>query len=339
MPKDARAERELVAVYIVTYRRHTMLRRSIASVLAQTHADLKLWVVNDDPADAAVAEIVASFEDSRAELYQPVRKRGPAANFNLVYREQGADFAALLEDDNWWQPTFLESQLAALRAYPEAPIVVGNERIWRECTDGGWSDTGRTIWPFRDIVEKAPSVEDICGSATICNSSVLVRVDRDHDLLTPETIPADVTEHFRDRLLPGKVLLNGEALVNYAETLQTVRGNGSLWGQYQVLLIGSVFVAAQGTTQRARIAARLWRSAGPATSPRAVTLVMTGLKIREARSLVYGAPIMALLRAAIFLIKQPQRLGAIMGGEKARCSEMQFLADAPLTNAIIGSFT
>ena len=40
----------LVAVYVVTFRRHQMLRRAIASVVAQTYANA-VKVVNDDPED------------------------------------------------------------------------------------------------------------------------------------------------------------------------------------------------------------------------------------------------------------------------------------------------
>jgi glycosyltransferase involved in cell wall biosynthesis len=38
-----------VTVIIVTWRRHEMLRRAIRSALDQTHRDLSILVVNDDP--------------------------------------------------------------------------------------------------------------------------------------------------------------------------------------------------------------------------------------------------------------------------------------------------
>ena len=187
----------LIAVYIVTFRRHQMLRRAIASVAAQTHAKMVVKVVNDDPADEMVAEIVHEFGDNRISLFSPIEKCGPTRNFNLVFEERDADYVSLLEDDNWWEPSFLEEQLRVLKKHPDAPLVVGNQRIWQELPDGSWLDTSQTIWPVSSLQVHNLSVEEICGSARICNSSMLIRVERAHELLVPDTIPVDVTEHFR----------------------------------------------------------------------------------------------------------------------------------------------
>ena len=202
----------LIAVYIVTFRRHQMLRRAIASVLAQTYAHIVVKVVNDDPDDNAVEDIVRGADDTRVSVFAPVVKRGPTRSFNLVFEEQNADYVSLLEDDNWWEPGFLEQQLRALESSPDCLLVVANERLWRESNDCGWLDTKLTIWPFADLRRHDFSrIEDL-GTAKICNSAMLVRVVRDRHLRTPDTIPVDVTEHFRERLLPPFVLLNGVPL-------------------------------------------------------------------------------------------------------------------------------
>ena len=321
----------LIAVYIVTFRRHQMLRRAIASVAAQTHAKMVVKVVNDDPADEMVAEIVREFGDNRISLFSPIEKCGPTRNFNLVFEERDADYVSLLEDDNWWEPSFLEEQLRVLKKHPDAPLVVGNQRIWQELPDGSWLDTSQTIWPVSSLQVHNLSVEEICGSARICNSSMLIRVERACELLIPDTIPVDVTEHFRERLLAPDLPINGSPLVNFAVTLQTVRKKDETWGAYQCLLIGSVFAAASrgGATQR--LASRLWKDCGSNTSPRAVSLVATGVVFREARALLREAPVWALVRFGIWLTRRPVRLPKLLSIRRRFVDELVFLVTAPLT--------
>jgi glycosyltransferase involved in cell wall biosynthesis len=332
------AARPTIAVYIVTYRRHQMLKRAIKSVLAQTHSQLCLRVVNDDPADEAVGEIVDSFHNPRVTLFHPVEKRGATRNFNLVFQERDAPFSALLEDDNWWEPTFLESQLRVLESHSDSPIVVGNERIWEELPQNQWQDTGRTIWPFQDVRTHEVTLESLCGGSTLCNSSMLVRTSMAAHLLTPDFIPADVTEHYRERLMPMRFPLNGEALTNYAKTLSSARRSDETWGRHQTALIGSIFIALGGRAKREALARSLWRGAVSPLSPRATTLVSVGLALSEARPLLGAAPTAALARAALHYARNPNRMREVrrLRGEMGR--ELDFLSAAPVVRDLVEKF-
>ncbi len=157
----------LIAVYLVTYHRHEMLRRALASVIAQTHRNLVVRVVNDDPYDGVVAEIVEAFADTRVTLFKPLERRGATRNFNLMFADREAEFVSLLEDDNWWEPTFLATMAQALARHPDQGLVVGNERIWRELSDGSWRNTGQVLWAFRDVRIHTYRLEEICGSAKL----------------------------------------------------------------------------------------------------------------------------------------------------------------------------
>lgn len=325
----------MIAVYVVTYRRHQLLRRAIASVLAQTHRNLRLLVVNDDPDDAVVAQILADFTDDRLSLFEPLQKRGATGSFALVFEEAEADFVALLEDDNWWEPEFLASQIGVLDKRPESNVVVGNERIWREESDGSWINTGRTIWSFGDIREHHFTLESICGSAIYCNSSALVRVTMRRAFAVPASIPVDVTEHFRERTFTEPVLLNGAALTNYSETLETARDvTGVRWSHYQQLLIGSCMIALPSAAARRELAQRLWLGVPGPRTPRAVTLVLTGLSIPEASSLLREAPLAALMRAALTVFR---RRGMLLRGKinGEMTDALRFLVNAPLTQALV----
>src|SRR5207244_3257556 len=101
-------------VYVVTYRRPHLLRRALGSLLTQTFQDWVARVVNDDPSDERVHSSISDLDDPRISLFEPARRRGGAANFNLAFQERACEFGSILEDDNWWEPGFLESMVAAL---------------------------------------------------------------------------------------------------------------------------------------------------------------------------------------------------------------------------------
>jgi glycosyltransferase involved in cell wall biosynthesis len=330
------SERPIVQVYLITHRRSHLLRRAIISVLNQTYGNFKLKIVNDAPDDLATFEVIESFHDPRLSLFLPVAKRGPTRNFNLAFEEAHTSYVSLLEDDNWWEPTFLEEMYRTLTAHPEASVVVGNERIWREVADGSWHDTGKTIWDFDGEKSVQLSIEDICGHAQICNSAMLVRLAAADDHTTPNEIPVDVTEHFRERTFSDPIVRMGKPLVNYAETINTARlKGGSLWGSYQCLLIGSVFMALSDRRPRRILARKLWRQCPSNASPRAVTLVTTGFLMHEARDLVWSAPVVAIARFLLWGARRPLQLQAMLGLRNRYKEELHFLMHAPLTQRLV----
>jgi glycosyltransferase involved in cell wall biosynthesis len=326
----------IVAVYLVTYHRPTMLPRALASVLSQTYRSFFVRVVNDDPFDTSVNSIVSAFNDDRIMMFEPAVKRGATKNFNLMFREREAQFVAMLEDDNWWEPTFLEKMISVLLANPSDTLAVANERIWRELSDNRWEETHRLVWSFVDTRRHQVSLEELCGSTTIRNSSTIFRLAAGQDdLRTPDSIPVDVTEHFREGLLNKRILVVGEPLVNFAETIETARSKSDVWAMYQALLIGSVFVAAPTKEIRRIISRRLWKSCAPGASPRAVSLIATGYAFEEARYLLADAPRIAICRFFVWLARHPTRIYSFGRLTKSHKCELKFLVTAPLTQQIV----
>ena len=329
---------DLVAVYIVTFRRHAMFRRALASVIAQTHENLIVRVVNDDPSDREVRLLIDSVGDRRVNLFTPCERRGATRNFNLMFGEREAPFVALLEDDNWWEPTYLAHLLALLKANSSEIVAISNERVWQENEDGSWTDTGRCIWPFVDTKTHSLSIQEIAGSARLCNSGTLYRLDG-RELRTPDTIPPDVSEHFRERLLPPSLMLSGAPLVNFAQTISTVRTkSGEKWGFYQVLLIGSLFIATRDAAVQSELAATLWRDCPDPISPRAVALMTAGLAVPEARALMRRAPLLSLLRFTLWLLRKPSRLSQYLRVRRTQRAELDWLVAAPLSKELASNF-
>lgn len=111
-----------ITVGIPTYNRSRMLRRSIASVLRQTHRRFIL-VVSDNASDDATADVVASFGDPRI-VYRPLQRNiGRAANFNRLIELAETEFLLLLGDDDQLQPEHLSRSLRALRRWPTAGLA------------------------------------------------------------------------------------------------------------------------------------------------------------------------------------------------------------------------
>ena len=96
---------------------------SIRSVLAQTHRDLRLVVVDDGSTDAT-ASIVTALTDPRLTLVWQVNAGVAAArNRGMAVVEGGA--LLFLDADDWLAPAALATLSATLDAAPEAVAAVG----------------------------------------------------------------------------------------------------------------------------------------------------------------------------------------------------------------------
>jgi glycosyltransferase involved in cell wall biosynthesis len=319
-----------VAVYVVTYRRTHLLRRALKSLIAQSHDDFVATVLNDDPSDNSVADLIAELGDKRITLSLPLIKRGGPGNFNLAFEESGCQYASILEDDNWWEPEFLAHMLAALVKHPAIDIASGNQRLWREQADGTWTDRGKCIWTDQSDRVYQTTFEAACGSQTISNSALLFKTRLASTWLTPDDIPIDVTEHFRERVIAQPVLLVGRPLVNFAETLVSNRdSSGMVWGAYQVLLVGSMFCATRPSDRRVR-AQELWKSVNDKLSPRAISLLMAAVVILEARELWKQAPLRSKLRFLVTALRHPLGLLESINVREKHREHWDFLVNSPL---------
>lgn len=104
-----------VSVIMPAYNAAATVRASVASVLAQTHRNLELVVVDDGSKDASVA-IVSQMAaaDSRIVLWRQPRNAGVAAARNAGIALATGTHVAFLDSDDRWHPEKLEVQLARL---------------------------------------------------------------------------------------------------------------------------------------------------------------------------------------------------------------------------------
>jgi glycosyltransferase involved in cell wall biosynthesis len=99
---------------------------AIDSVLAQTHRDWTMTIVDDGSSDATAA-VAASVHDARVRLIgQPNGGVSAARNRGLAATQ--ADAVLFLDADDWLSPEAMRDLAAALRADPGAVAAVGAYR-------------------------------------------------------------------------------------------------------------------------------------------------------------------------------------------------------------------
>jgi hypothetical protein len=182
-------------------------------------------------------------------------------------------FAALLEDDNWWEPAFLATMVAALQSRPEAVMAWANMRLWQEEPGGGWTDTGRNIWPRigPGLVRSFHWPVLLQGFDTLhSNGAMVYRGGKLTGCVVPAATPMVIMERAREFAMPDPWLLVTTPLANFAMTQTTSRGvNRTEWAQSQLLVSASFFHQVRLSPAAAR---SLWRKLG-AARPRSTVIL------------------------------------------------------------------
>jgi len=124
------SEAPLVSVVVPTRGGRGYLDAALASIRAQTMRDFEVCVVLDDPGSVAPPPLP---DDPRFHL-QRSGGVGAAAARNRGIATTRAAIIGFLDDDDLWEPTKLERQLAALTAAPEREVVVCRHRRRIEAT-------------------------------------------------------------------------------------------------------------------------------------------------------------------------------------------------------------
>jgi glycosyltransferase involved in cell wall biosynthesis len=302
-----------IRVYLLACRRPAMLRRALASLLAQTFHDWVCELHNDAPEDDFPRRLVAELADSRITLHHHEKNWGALAAFNHACAGAPEPFFSILEDDNWWAPTLLARLLAALETHPEAPVAWANLRFWRETPDGSWINENRTLWPVVEaqVVPVAqPQLIQFDGPLH-SNGAMLVRSSAAAHgrLILPPDVPFAAMENLRERFFRGPLLLVPEPLANFALTLGTARdGRLGRWAGQQALL-GAAFLSR--LKPPADAVERLWRSRR-AVRPRATSgLILAGIVARDLRFLSRAGPRDWIAFAAGFVRRPAVSLAAL----------------------------
>ena len=114
-----------VSVIVPTYQRRELVRRAVASVLAQTYGDFELIVIDDGSTDGT-GEALAGLDERLRYRWQP--NRGVAAARNAALRLARGSTVAFLDSDDRWLRDHLAVVTEVLARFPEAVLVTTTPR-------------------------------------------------------------------------------------------------------------------------------------------------------------------------------------------------------------------
>jgi glycosyltransferase involved in cell wall biosynthesis len=268
-----------------TCRRPQLLRRSLQSLLDQTCSDWVCELHNDAPEDESPERVLSELApgDGRFTYHRHDPAWGAVESFNHCFRGGAEAFAALLEDDNWWEPGLLATLLSAISPHPEVALVWANMRVWQENEDGSWADTGTTIWPT-GMATRAFDWPVLLQAfdGLHSNGAMLFRRPAGASGTVPPGTPFAIIEPVRERGLPGRSILVTQVLANYSLTRRTARsGERASWAEGQLLLAASFFGAVPLTAAAWDDLMARCRAARPRRTSLLLLLAVAGIRRRE----------------------------------------------------------
>lgn len=225
----------MVEIRVITYKRPHLLLRALNSILSQTDTKWRA-VVFDDSRDFESKAVVEALGDSRIEARQNPRNFGMVGNLSQAFESEalfhGSTHACILEDDNAFDPQWLEANLRAMSTHP-CRVMCRNYRVVDVLPDGTLQPTSRE--PMREIygdssryLDYQERIKEAFFSFTIGTSCFFWDVRSGIDLsITCEQVHGQLIEPIRSTCFRDPCWYEPEPLSSFSRFLdksQTPRG-------------------------------------------------------------------------------------------------------------------
>jgi glycosyltransferase involved in cell wall biosynthesis len=116
----------LVSVIITTHNRPKCAKRAVESVLNQTYKNVEIIIIDDiGNARDIVTEISGSI-NGNIRYKQIPQTPYIAESRNIGIKDATGDYIAFLDDDDYWLPEKLETQVEIFQRNPDIGLVCGN---------------------------------------------------------------------------------------------------------------------------------------------------------------------------------------------------------------------
>lgn len=159
----------LVSIIMPAYRVADYIVMALDSILAQTFTDYEIIVVNDGSPDTNELEHVLLVYGERI-VYVKQANAGPSAARNIAIRRARGKFLAFLDADDYWEPNFLDRQLAFFDRQPPVDLVYCDGLLV-----GDSPLTGRTFTELNPSVSEATFESLLSGDSTVILSGTIAR--------------------------------------------------------------------------------------------------------------------------------------------------------------------
>lgn len=110
----------LISVIIPLYNKEEQIGSTIESVLNQTFSDYEIVVVNDGSTDNGL-KTVESYHDPRIRIVSQKNSGVSVARNRGIHEAKGA-YIAFLDADDQWKKEYLQSQIDAIRSFPDCSV-------------------------------------------------------------------------------------------------------------------------------------------------------------------------------------------------------------------------
>ena len=117
-----------LTVIVTVYKRLQYLDTALKSLLNQT-CHLFEAIVTDDSNNSEIARICSRFDEVSLRYRANPTPLGIAENVRRVARGASTEYIAILNDDDCWEPEYVESLLFPLQKNPNAVVAFGDHWI------------------------------------------------------------------------------------------------------------------------------------------------------------------------------------------------------------------
>jgi glycosyltransferase involved in cell wall biosynthesis len=112
-----------VSIIIATYNRSSLLKECIASLLAQTHRDLEIIVVDDGSTDDTQATITDIVQKHKNVRYYLRPHHGAPATRNFGLTKATGEFIGFFDSDDLWPLNYIETMVKSLQSNPDFDVA------------------------------------------------------------------------------------------------------------------------------------------------------------------------------------------------------------------------
>lgn len=214
-----------VSVVIPTLGRPRLLLRAVESALGQSRTDLEILVVVDGP-DQMTVDAVSRIADPRVRIVPRRSRGGGGAARNSGVQAARARWIAFLDDDDWWEPGKLETQIPVAAASRFVHPVVASRIV----ADRGSGP--KPAWPRRLPAPDEPLGDYLFvrrsafwGEALVHPSTLLV----DRALLEAAPFREDILVHEDYEWLLRALRVPGAGLEFLPQALATWSVDAGRW--------------------------------------------------------------------------------------------------------------
>jgi len=233
-------------VYLFTYKRNQLLKRAVNSLLAQTFTDWVCEVHNDLPGDTFPEEYITSLNDKRFTIVNHPVNYGTTKSFNFAFKGCAELYASMLEDDNWWEPGFLDEMVHLMDNNPTLDVAWSNMFVWKELPGDEWVNTGKTLWPTdADKSFSWPQCIQALGSLH-STGAMIYKGSKAINYTIPDITLSNSVELVRERCFEHPIYLKTKPLANFSFTIVSSQSNDTIkWTGTQTMMLASYIINAQ----------------------------------------------------------------------------------------------